>query len=124
MPTRLCDDESSGPTSRGPSALAVCDYSRSRSSVLHWYPVYSHPSGPSREPWYVVGDALAFRSKGHPEGHSTYPSFRLVDDQVYPTEHHEAGASKVPWFTMRGTLIYPTEGHPNGPSDTPWYQAR
>jgi len=130
--SRLAVDQAGYATSsvrkktRGSGRMALldrCPFGSPR-CVLYWYPAYSHPSGPSREPWYVMGDSLVFPADGHPEGPSEKPWFRMVNDEAYPTEHHEAGHATVPWFTKKGSLIYPTEHHPDGASEAPWYEVR
>lgn len=96
---------------------------RGDETVLRWYPVYGHPGGPQREPWYVVSDDLVFRTGHHPDGRGLRPCFRVVADEVYPTEHHQSGASEEPWFHVLGSLVYPAAGHPDG-GGAPWYQVR
>ncbi len=90
---------------------------------VHWYTVYSHPNGPTPEPWYVLAGAYVFRAPAHPDGGAHCPEFRIVDDRAYPTTP-EADRAAEPWFTIAGSLVYPTAAHPAGASDTPWFQAR
>jgi hypothetical protein len=121
----LCIVARSLPKSRGMAPRSSADCIQVSSDArLFWFPVYSHPSGPGCDPWYVVDAGYVFRCVGHPDGPSREPSLRIVDDGLYPTAGMTVIPATMPVFRMVGSLIYPTDVHPGGPSRTPCYQAR
>jgi hypothetical protein len=92
---------------------------------VFWYPIYGHPDGPNRNPYFRVENGFAYPTELNPHpGDPALPWFAVAGESVFPAEGHAMGVSLRPWYTILGSLLYPTSEHPAGESNTAWYQAR
>jgi hypothetical protein len=91
---------------------------------MHWFPVHTHPSGPAREPWYVVVHGFVYRAIAHPSGAADRPSFRIDGEDVYAVDTRLDRLLAAPCFIIKDSMVFPADAHPLGASNRPWYEAR
>lgn len=113
-----------GPTLPLPARSPTGDCVEPGCTLRLWFPVHTHPSGPARDPWYVVVDGLVWRTAMHPSGTSGTPSFRIDGDDVYALDRQLDRLLSAPCFVIRDAMIFPADTHPLGGSNRPWYEER
>ena len=96
---------------------------------MFWYPIYGHPDGPNKNPYFQLQNSFAYATDLNPHpGDRVLPWFTIAGESVFPAEGHamreSVRESVGPWYTIVGSLLYPTSHHPAGEANTAWYQQR